>query len=568
MPTIVPNPDPPQLPAGMRIDTPLRERWLAEGPRWARQVQVLLQHEDAICQHWNRNVVAWVERGWQRKEQDSKTILQQILIRQPDGKYTLTAIGEQRLELVRKARPQTQQRVVAPPVFGELPAGLERILWPYQRLPARQIYRALTNGRDEWGYPGAVDLSDMGTGKTAMDIAAAIATGRKIIVLCPTVGEAGWRKMFAIFNHEPHYIGTYEALRGGWRPHIVDMHGPNGPRWHHPSEIIIILDEAQALRHDDTLNVKCCAAAIAQGIPLITASATIATSPLEFRFAGRITGLHGGGPEWDRFLARHGCSRRKIGEPWRWDGNLIHLDAINTALFPRRGARVRKEELGDECPETRIEVLAIEGDDAARVNEMWRKTEAFINAERRRGQKEHVVRAMEQKAHQKNWQTSEILLVPHIAKRIRKDLDDGRSVAVFCNFNESRLQLARMFNTNAGFYGGQRPQVRQYWEKEFQANRQHLLVSNIRAGGASVSLHDTTGDRPRTAYIFPTDRVVDMKQATGRVDRVGGKSLSLQFIPCFVGSLTEDMVHRTRTKMLNMAALNDGSARALSQTSF
>ena len=26
----------------------------------------------------------------------------------------------------------------------------------------RQLLRALTNGKEEWGYPGAVDLSDMG----------------------------------------------------------------------------------------------------------------------------------------------------------------------------------------------------------------------------------------------------------------------------------------------------------------------------------------------------------------------------------------------------------------------
>lgn len=566
MPIPVPNTDPPKLPLGMTLP-PLRERFLADGQRWARRMKVLLQHEDEVRRLWKTHLSEWVSRGFQSLEEDSTTILQQVLVKLPDGSYCLTPNGERRLALVNSAKPAAP-RIAAPPVFGHLPDAIEATLWPYQRVPARQIYRALAKGVSEWGYPGAIDLSDMGTGKTAMDLAAALATGRKIIVLCPTVGERGWRKMFDLFGAEPYFIGTYEALRGGWRSHIVDMHLSTGPRWHKPSEILIIFDEAQALRHDDTLNVKCCAAAIAQGIPIIVASATIAASPLEFRFAGRITGLHGGGPDWDRFLARHGCSRRRPGEAWKWDGNLIHLDAINTALFPRRGARIRKIDLGDDCPDTKIEVLKIDGEDAARVNTMWLRTAQFIAAERQRGTNEAKVRRMEQLAHQRNWQTSETLLVPYIAKRIKADLEAGRSVAVFCNFNESRLALARIFNTHAGFYGGQQKRVREHWETEFQANRCHLLVSNIRAGGASVSLHDTTGDRPRTSYIFPTDRYVDMQQASGRVDRVGGKTLSLQFIPCFVGNLTESMVYRTRQKMLNNAAINDGSAIALAQAQF
>ena len=73
---------------------------------------------------------------------------------------------------------------------------------------------------------------------------------------------------------------------------------------------ILILDEAQALRHDETLTVRCFSAAVRQGIPIIMASATIAIAPTEFRFAGRITGLHQGAQDFDKFLARHGCSRR------------------------------------------------------------------------------------------------------------------------------------------------------------------------------------------------------------------------------------------------------------------
>jgi hypothetical protein len=100
------------------------------------------------------------------------------------------------------------------------------------------------------------------TGKTYQSLAAAIATGRKIIVLCPTVGRAGWLRAFAHFGAEPHAIETYEAVRGGWRPSIVQQHRDGRFEWLNADQILLILDEAQALRHDETLNVRCCAAAV------------------------------------------------------------------------------------------------------------------------------------------------------------------------------------------------------------------------------------------------------------------------------------------------------------------
>jgi hypothetical protein len=329
--------------------------------------------------------------------------------------------------------------------------------------------------------------------------------------------------------------------------------------WKHPGEIVIILDEAQALRHDDTLTVRCCSAAVRQGIPIIVASATIATSPIEMRFAGRISGLHKGDDDWHRFLVNHGCYNK--GKSYVWDGKHHHLLRINTQLFPWRGARVRKQDLGEECPETTIETLPFDIPEAAKVEAEWKATEDML---RRLALQMSApqLRIKEQQAHMQMWKKCEMLLVPYLADRIKKDVRDGKSVAVFMNFNESRIGLSKLLNTSAGFYGGQPLKKRQYWEREFQADRQHVLVNNIGAGGASVSLHDVNGWRARVSYIMPTDHVIKMEQATGRVDRVGGKSASQQFIPFVAGSMTEKMIHRTRQKMLRIATINDGSMAA------
>ncbi len=562
---LVPDPSPPVVVSGLTMPT-LHDKYTAGGLCSFREVGIPLPAESHFRQAWVRHKRAWLERGFSLRNHNGKSMLQQWLAITPEG-LKLTTIGIERLEAASQPQPQQQALNLIPAEIHldlpELSAEIVAKLRGYQVDPARQLYRALSKGREEWGYPGAVDLSDMGTGKTYMAIAAALQTGKRIGVLCPSVGEAGWRKAFVHFGAESHFISTYEAVRGAFRPHIATMDPTGKFTWMHAEDMVLILDEAQALRKEETLTVRCCSAAIRQGIPIIVASATIAISPLEMRFAGRITGLHQGGDDWGRFLSAHGCVKSR--STWKWDMRSHHLQRIHSQLFPRRGCRVRKQDLGEECPETQIEVLPFDVPEGRKIEQEWKDTLEMIDRLQRQGMDQARARMAESQARMKMWQRCEMTLVPYIAARIRADLEEDKSVAVFMNFNESRIALSKLLSTNAGFYGGQPKARRQYWEKEFQANRVHVLVSNIGAGGASVSLHDERGERPRVSYIFPTDHVVQMEQATGRIDRVGGKSLSVQWIPCLKGAITEKMVARTRDKMLRISILNNGLEKAVSR---
>lgn len=560
--TIVPDPGLPVDVAGLTLP-PLHAKWTREGECRFREARLHIGNDAAFRAAWKKHKRQWLERGFSLRSMNGAWYLQQWL-RVDGDRLTLTGIGQDKLDALTAQQAEMELEEVKAPalVYQSLPEELEKILWDYQIQPARQLYRALTNGAAEWGYPGAADLSDMGTGKTAMSIAAALATGRRIVVLCPSVGQEGWRKMFALFGAEPHFIGTYEAVRGAWRPNVATEDAMGKFTWVNAHEITLILDEAQAVRHDDTLTVRCCSAAIRQGIPIIVASATIATSPLEMRFAGRITGLHQGGDDWTRFLQQHGCHKK--GQTWKWDQRQFHLDRIHRRLFPARGCRVRKQDLGERCPETRIEVLPFDVPEGRQIEQEWQATLEMIERIERQGGT-LAAKMAESRARMKMWQRCEMVLVPYVGAKVKQDIRDGRSVALFMNFNESRIAMSRLLNTNAGFYGGQPKARRKYFEEQFQADREFVLVSNIGAGGASVSLHDVRGERPRTAYIFPTDHVVQMEQATGRVDRVGGKSLSLQFIPCLKGAITEKMVHRTRQKMIRIATINNGMQNAESR---
>lgn len=554
----VPDPSPPVEVRGLTLPA-LHQKLMREGACHFREIKIGIAFEKDFRAAWSKQKRDWLARGFSLRLLNGSWILQQWLLVTPAG-YALTQVGREKLAEINNPRQADMRLVSAPPVrqivLPDLPSAIEAKLRGYQIEPTKQIYRALMRGREEWGYPGACDLSDMGTGKTYMDLGAAIATGRDPAILCPTVGAAGWQRACDHFGITPHFISTYEAVRGGFRNHIATLDATGNFTWKNPNEIVLILDEAQALRHDDTLTVRCCSAAIRQGVPIIVASATIAISPLEFRFAGRVTGLHGGGDDWARWLMQHGCFKK--GQTFKWDGKPHHLQRIHSQLFPWRGARVRKQDLGDECTETVISTLPMHIPEAARIEQEWKDTEEMLErlAKQVGGAKLQI---MEQRAHMKMWQRCELAIVPYLAERIKKDVKEGKSVAVFTNFDKSRIALSRLLNTNAGFYGGQSLAKRQYWEREFQADRQHILINNIGAGGASVSLHDVNGWRSRVAYILPTDHVIKMEQATGRVDRFGGKSTSEQYIPYVAGSMTEKMIARTRRKMARIAIINDGA---------
>lgn len=447
----------------------------------------------------------------------------------------------------------------------EMPEDIARILRAHQVTPSRQLLRALENGEAEWGYPGAVDLSEVGVGKSYMDSAAALATGRQPITLCPSVGVAGWQRAFQVFGREPRFVGTYEAVRGGWRPQIGEFKGAYF-HWKDPSNAVLILDEAQMVKGKESMTTAAVGGAIIQRIPIIAASATLAATPLDMRIAGRITGLHTGGADWKRFLAETGCWYDEKEGRWKWDSRRRDvLEEINGLWIPARGCRLTKAETGPQAGST-LRPLPLDCDDADSINADWAdlqdKLKHMEHATDPQGRKRfprEVITATRRAGRMKNWKRTEIALVPAVAERVRQCVQEGKSVVVFFSFTEARERMGKLLKTRAGFYGGQSLKQRQRIEADFQAGRERILLCNIGAGGASVSLHDLTGEFPRETFIFPTDNPVKMGQAPGRVDRDGGLTHSLQWIPHIRGGLMEQMIKSTLRKLSQMKALNDGA---------
>jgi superfamily II DNA or RNA helicase len=156
-------------------------------------------------------------------------------------------------------------------------------------------------------------------------------------------------------------------------------------------------------------------------------------------------------------------------------------------------------------------------------------------------------------------QEIELVKVPLFLEMIEEGLENGMSVVVFVNFTETLHAIAQRLNTQCIVNGEQAYQsVRQQNIDDFQNDKQRVILVNIAAGGAGLSLHDINGKYPRLALISPSYSAVNMRQATGRVWRDSAKSKSIQKIVFVAKTVEERVCESVNRKLENMDTLNDG----------
>jgi hypothetical protein len=542
------------------------------GPQLFREFDFPVGWEDRIWSSWQRDKLKWLEVGAYVKKIGSRFLVIQWL--NPDG--SLPPIARQRMEQAFGTAPEVPvPKMKGKPGSGggfalepehvteyvdpdtyEPTAQLEPIIaekisgrFEYQQRPARQLMDSL----NRWG--GAIDASDMGTGKTFQTLAAAACTFKNIGIVCPLSVRSAWLKAFRHFGLDHLFIENYEALRGGSRRWYRQATGWNVV----PKDTIIIFDEAHRCKNGKTANSRLLRWAIDQGIWAICASGTIATAPWELEITGRLVKLHNGGDSYDQFLMRNGCYWDSAKKKWKLNRGGHHMSNLNRQLFPLRGARVRIEDLGDLFPETQILAEPYTVGDAARRT----IDEAFENAERkirklRREQGDGAANRARGGAFMEAWHESEMAKVEAAVELGHNELEAGRSIMFFCNFNDVREAIMKAFNTRCGIYGGQHPGERDRCISAYQSNRERVIVCNLTAGGVGVSLHDEHGGHPRSSIIFPNPRAADFKQAFGRPHRAGGKSKSRQIVFFAAETVEESICDNIREKLANLDSLNDG----------
>lgn len=577
----VPVTDPPvPLPAGMTL-VPLAKRPVAGGGEaHARSVKVPMHAEREFWKRWHSRKRDFLLRGFTIIKDNGGWVLQQWLSGGP-GNYTLTPNGAAKLERAQSPPADFLPLPEAPPVILDLPPlphGLEEKLYDYQRQPARQLYRALMHGKTEWGFSGAWCCDDLGTGKTYTGLAAAVATGKEVAIVCPKaiIGTfpkmgnkgAGWRGAFAHFKQIPAFILNYESLRTGNREWIKKTgNRQRAFEWTmNPEDIMLIFDEAHNLKNP-SLNRSMAFAAIRQGFSCLFVSGTMAAAPNNLAATGAAVGLHDMSKEgYERFLVQYGC--QNLGGSWwfpKGRAAAVHLAKIHRLVFPCRGSRIRTAELGDRFPETQILCEAVETDATAAIAAAWREANATIQQLENQGASEGRIKLMQSTAYMDAWHRSERAKIGVIVEMVEREKEEGRSVAIFVNFTDVREELMRQLKTSCSIFGGQNQPARDKCIADFQEDRSRVIVCNTKAGGVGVSLHDVNGDFPRTAIILPTNNAVDIGQALGRVHRAGGKSRSRQVVLFAADTIEEEICASTRAKLSAIATLNDGDLRPVSK---
>jgi hypothetical protein len=206
------------------------------------------------------------------------------------------------------------------------------------------------------------------------------------------------------------------------------------------------------------------------------------------------------------------------------------------------------------------------GSNTGKIQAAYDEMEAEIAKldERTEGYSEHIFAVM-MAARRK----SELLKVPLFVEMLEDLYDEGKSVVLFLNFEDSvnavvsRLSKSSKLKNKIGYIiGGQKAGIRQKDIEDFNADKKRIMVANIKAGGVGISLHDLNGNFPRASIISPNFSAFELVQALGRVWRQGGKTKSYQSVVYAAKTIEEKACQRVQFRINNLSTLNDADMRA------
>jgi superfamily II DNA or RNA helicase len=394
-----------------------------------------------------------------------------------------------------------------------------------------------------------------GMGKTAIALAIARERGRRVAVICPKSITTDWHRLAKYLG-----VDVYEAVGWEWvktgKSKIGNWTDKDKKRFLYtiPEDCDLVIDEAhKAKAPGATQNSLLLRDAVDQRLPCIALSATIASDPTQLWAMGMFLGLHSGGSDYYRFLARNGCYKTQWGMQFR--GGKGVLKKLHSQIFPERGNRLRPIDAGDAFPETLIQARAFDMDSAKDIANEYDELSARIEELR---MSENFM-ADKLAAITKARQRIELLKAPSIASVAKDLIEEGNSVFIAVNFTETREFLMKELKTKCAIYGGQKDMDRRGAIDSFQRDDSRVLIGIIQACREGISLHDTKGEYPRVALISPTYSALDLIQVLGRVHRAGGKSKSIQYIAYCSGVAVEETIcKKLNQKMANLSSIMDG----------
>ena len=417
----------------------------------------------------------------------------------------------------------------------------------------------------------ACDQSETGTGKTYVAAWLAKNLNSPVVIVCPKVVIPSWNKVLSYFGIKAHCLINYEKLMRGNTEHLNFKDGKdNGPSDYvinFPKNSLVILDEVHKCKSATSKNSDFLIKLKMDGYKSLLLSATSATNPLEMKAFGFATTLHNL-VSYRQFITSSGAYAGRYGGfqiDLQSQKTVEAMSNIHNTLFNlyKVSSRMTRKMFDKIFPDNHVMADCFDmGTNTDKINRVYLQMEAEMAAleESSINYSQHHFAIMT-----KARRMAELLKVPTMVEMIEDWYDEGISPVVFVNFTDTVEAIEKQLAKNSKFdgkiariVGGQSDKVRQNDIELFQSDVKRIMIANLAAGNAGVSLHDLNGNFPRGSIISPSYSAINLLQALGRIHRAEGKTTCIQKVMFAAGTIEVEACKRVQCKLNNLECLNDG----------
>ena len=417
----------------------------------------------------------------------------------------------------------------------------------------------------------ACDQSETGTGKTYVAAWLAKNLNSPVVIVCPKIMIPIWTKVLSYFGIKAHCLINYEKLIRGNTEHLSFKDGkdtgPSDYTINFPKNSLVILDEVHKCKSATSKNSDFLIKLKMDGYKSLLLSATAATNPLEMKAFGFATTLHNL-VSYRHFITSSGAYAGRYGGfqiDLQSQKTIEAMSNIHNTLFNlyKVSSRMTRKMFDKIFPDNHVMAECFDmGTNTDKINRVYEQMEAEMAAleESSINYSQHHFAIMT-----KARRMAELLKVPTMVEMIEDWYDEGISPVVFVNFTDTVEAIEKQLAKNRKFdgkiariVGGQSDKVRQKDIEDFQSDTKRIMIANLAAGNAGVSLHDLIGNHPRGSIISPSYSAINLLQALGRIHRAEGKTTCIQKVMFAAGTIEEEACKRVQCKLNNLECLNDG----------
>ena len=417
----------------------------------------------------------------------------------------------------------------------------------------------------------ASDQSETGTGKSYVAAWIAKTLNSPVVIVCPKIMIPTWNKVLQYFGIKAQVVINYEKLIRGNTEHLTFKDGRDNSASDYvinfPKNSLVILDEVHKCKSSTSKNSDFLIKLKMDGYKTLLLSATTATNPLEMKAFGFATTLHNLA-NYRQFITDSGAYAGRYGGfqiDLQSQRTVEAMSNIHNRLFNlyKVSSRMTRKMFDSIFPDNHVMVDCFDmGNNTDKINRVYQQMEAELAAleEASANYSQHHFAIMT-----KARRMAELLKVPTMVEMIEDWYDEGISPVVFVNFTDTVEAIEKQLSKNKKFdgiiakiVGGQTTKSRINDIDQFQADNKRIMIANLAAGNAGVSLHDLNGKFPRGSIISPSYSAINLLQALGRIHRAEGKTKCIQKVMFAAGTIEEEACKRVQCKLNNLECLNDG----------